>query len=398
MRKRRAYPGSLYDYYGVEQWLAEQAREGLRLEKFSEFGSLGIFRQEEPRKIRYHVEPDFSSYRKAEEEYSPGEHWSFVCKVSGVCLVYETEDLWAVKPAKWKIEEKYLRRKHRSLWLSFFLWIITIAIMGVGMIRKLFPEQTSYVNWLYIFPLVLFGSGMLALVEFWKGLPTLYDIWVWRRSFLMEEEVQQHTVMSVFRWGEQFIWVFAIVAAVLSIVLASGSASRSLIPLDRIDDPLPLVTLDLMGEELYYAPEEYDPSVKVSVKHHMLLPEDILIASAGLYENFGDIDTWMKYGYLERPDTEMRFAYYRLWTEDMAVRLVEDEAEGTAAYWTCQKKPHDLFDDLWICDDLKWMGQESQRVIAREGDVVITVSYYGNGALVEHLDEIYQIVTDYRNS
>ena len=48
MKKRKAYPGSLYDFYGVEQWLTQLAREGLRLEKFSSYGGLGVFEQREP--------------------------------------------------------------------------------------------------------------------------------------------------------------------------------------------------------------------------------------------------------------------------------------------------------------------------------------------------------------
>ena len=46
-----------------------------------------------------------------------------------------------------------------------------------------------------------------------------------------------------------------------------------------------------------------------------------------------------------------------------------------------------------------WMGHaQSQRIIAREGDVVIRIGYYGNEVLEEHLDEIYRIVMDYRNN
>jgi len=41
--------------------------------------------------------------------------------------------------------------------------------------------------------------------------------------------------------------------------------------------------------------------------------------------------------------------------------------------------------------------QNSQHVIAREGDVVISIYYYGDAQLEEHLDEIYRIVVDYRS-
>ena len=63
MRKRKAYPGSLYDFYGVEQWLTQLAKEGLYLDDFSSFGHLGIFRRGEPKRMCYHLEPDLSQYR-----------------------------------------------------------------------------------------------------------------------------------------------------------------------------------------------------------------------------------------------------------------------------------------------------------------------------------------------
>ena len=102
-----------------------------------------------------------------------------------------------------------------------------------------------------------------------------------------------------------------------------------------------------------------------------------------------------KYGFPRNADAEMRFEYYRLRTETMAAKLAEDEAKHEAEYSDCPKISHDLFDDLWFCE----VGHvQSQRIIAREGDVVIQIAYYGNEVLEEHLDEIYRIVMDYRNN
>ena len=345
------------------------------------------------------MEPDFSAYRKAEDEHSIGEGWNLVCKVSGVCLIYETEDPWAAKPSKWKIEDEYLRKKQRSLWGHFFLWIVTIGLAGWRLIKELFPQQVNYMDWIQMLPLVLVSSGLLALIEVWTGLPMLYDIWVWRRSFLMEEEVEKHSVMAAFRWIGQWMIPVSIVIVIFSLLLAWGGASRSYKPLEEYDDPLPLVTLDVTEDMVYYAPKPYGPAVYVSVEHHLLVPEDIHIESMGMYENPGDVDAWIQGNYLERPDAEMKFSYFRLWTENIASKLAADEAEYTAKYYACKKVPHAQFDELWICDDLQWMGHTpSQRVIAREGTVVISLYYYGSAQLEEHLDEVYQIVMDYRKN
>ena len=236
MRKRKAYPGSLYDFYGVEQWLTQLAKEGLYLEDFSNFGSLGIFQRGEPKRVRYHVEPDLSQYRDKEDEYSLSEEWNLICKVSGVCLVYETEDPWVAKPSKWKLEPKYLRKKQRSLWVNFILWVATIGLAGWRIIKDLFPNQGMYyMDWLQLLPLVFFTGVLLTLAEVGKGLPQLYDIWVWRRSFLMGEEVERHSVMAIFRWGEQWILPSILVAALLSLIFVPGG-SRYFRPLDQYDD------------------------------------------------------------------------------------------------------------------------------------------------------------------
>lgn len=400
MRKRKAYPGSLYDFYGVEQWLNLLAKENLYLEDFSSFGHLGIFQRGEPKRVRYHVEPDLSQYRDREDEYNLSEEWELVCKVSGVCLVYATEDPWAAKPAKWKIEDKYLRKKQRSLWLNFVLWVVTIGLAGWRIAIDFFPDRNIYyMDWLQLLPLVFFSSVLLALAEVGKGLPQLYDIWVWRRSFLMGEEVEQHSVMAIFRWGEQWILPSILAVAMLSVVFLSGGSTRHLRPLDQYDDPLPLVTLDVTEDVIHYAPKPYGPDIDVSVKHRLLIPDDIHISSSGLYENPGDVHAWMDYGFPGNADAEMHFEYYRLWTETMAVKLAEDEAKHAAEYSTCHKVTHNQFDDLWICEVPMWMGHaESQRIIAREGDVVIRLGYYGNEVLGEHLEEIYRIVMDYRNN
>jgi hypothetical protein len=350
--------------------------------------------------VRYHLEPDLSQYRDLNDDYSLSEEWELVCKVAGVCLVYATEDPWAAKPAKWKLADKYLRKKQRSLWLNFVLWVVTIGLAGWRIAIDFFPDRNvCYMDWLQLLPLVFFSSVLLALAEVGKGLPQLYDIWVWRRSFLMGEEVEQHSVMAIFRWGEQWILPSVVAAALIALLFTSGGTTRYLSPLDQYDDPLPLVTLDVTEDVIHYAPEPYGPDIDVSVKHRLLIPDDILISSTGLYKNPGDVEAWVEYGFPENADAEMRFEYYRLRTERMATKLAADEAERESEYSACHKMTHDQFDDLWLCEVPMWMGHaQSQRIIAREGDVVIQIAYYGNEVLEEHLEEIYRIVMDYRNS
>ena len=97
--------------------------------------------------------------------------------------------------------------------------------------------------------------------------------------------------------------------------------------------------------------------------------------------------------HLSNSDAEMRFSYYRLWTEEMAMKLADDEAGGRET----KRVEHESFDELWLwskqreADEPVW-----QKLIAREGDVVITISYRGESHLERHLDEIFEIITEYR--
>ena len=394
MKKRKSYPGSLYDLYGVEQWLMQQAKEGLHLEKFSLYGNLAVFQRGEPRRTRYYLEPDFSQYKTADDEAGAlGEEWNFIYKVSGIFLVYATDDLYAMKPSKWKTEETYLRKKWRSLWGNFLLWVVMIALTGGSLIHQLLRGGRSYHDWLIMLPLILSSSALLFFVEFWKGLPQLYDIQVWRRSYVLGEEVDPRPVMRIFRWGEQ--WLIPIVCAVALLVpiLAEAGTTRSNFEFDRYEDSIPSVTLELTEEEIFLAPERYSPAI-ISVDRHLLIPEDIIIRSLGMYEDPGDEDHWKELRYTGEYDASMHFCYYRLRWETLAVRLAEEEAGGHHS----KKVEREDFDDLWL-----WTKQSSsdyptrQILVAREDDVVVTITYIGKGSLEKHLSEIYEIVMDYRN-
>ena len=392
MIKQKAYPGSLYDLRGVEKWLEDLSAHGLRLEEFTNLGKLAKLEVAPPARRKYYLEPDFSQYRTADEETdAPGEGWEFVCKESGMFLVYASEDPWAQKPQRRQADEKHLRKKWRNLWLDLILWVVGLGLAGwqvIAYMGLLDRYNASYYDLLTGAGLMLIPVSVVFLLELWMGFTKSYDLHIWRMCVRRGEDAEPWQGMKVIRWIDYCILPIILATMILLVLVANGFDSRRYVPVWRQDRVLPMVTLDVTEDVIHYAPEPYGPSINVSFRRRMLIPQDIHIDSMGLFENPGDVDAWVEREHFRDPDAEMRFAYYRLWTNGMAAKLAESEA----FHREVERVPHEQFDDLWLGSKFDY-----DYLVAREGDTVITITHYGGSTLEEHLDEIYEIVMDYRN-
>lgn len=395
--KQKAYPGSLYDLRRVEKWLEDLSAHGLQLEAFSNLGKLAKLQEVPSARRRYYLEPDFDQYGgdEAEKVYTE-QGWNYVCTVNGIFLVYETEDPWAQKPQRWNVEEKKLRKKWRNLWLDLILWLVSLGLAGGKVILDALEIQgigLTYYDRLTGIWLLLIPAILLLLMEFWLGFTKGYDLYIWRKSIWWQEETAPWYGMKVVRWIEYCILPIGLAAVILVLLTANGIGSRTYVPIWRQDRVLPMVTLDVTEDEVHYAPEPYGPGIDVSFRHRLLIPQDICINSYGMHENPGELDAWRRMNHISNSDAEMRFSYYRLWTEEMAMKLADDEAGSRET----KRVEHESFDELWLwskqreADEPVW-----QKLIAREGDVVITISYRGESHLERHLDEIFEIITEYR--
>lgn len=394
MIKQKAYPGSLYDLRGVEKWLEDLSAHGLRLEEFSNLGKLAKLKMAPPARRRYYLEPDFDQYDSDEAEKVYTEQgWDFVCEVSGMFLVYESEDPWAQKPQHPQADEKHLRKKWRNLWLDLILWVVGLGLAGwqvISYMNLLDRYDASYYDLLTGAGYMLIPISVVFLLELWMGFTKSYDLHVWRRCVRLGENVEPWQGMKVIRWIDYCILPIILASMILLILVANGFDSRRYVPIWRQERVLPMVTLDVVEDVIHYAPEPYGPSIDVSFKRRLAIPQDIHINSYGLYENPGDLDAWIEQEIdLLHMDAELRFAYYRLWTEGMATKLAESEA----FHREVARTEHDKFDDLWLGSN-KF---NYDYLVAREGDTVITITYYGESTLESHINEIYGIVTDYRN-
>lgn len=207
VRKRIAFPGSYYDTRRFEAWLSQRSAEGLRFCKFSSAGKITVFEQKEPKRICYYVEPDFDQYTPSEMNNAYTDlGWTFVEELRGTCLIYESEDLWATRPAH-RFEEQDLTKKWRRIILGQ-IFTLFLEILSIYFLTKPFldlsdlrvTEEPLVVSALLIF------TGILILQSLWPLSTNIYDIYVWNRCMRMGEETEEWRGIVIFRWGELVLY------------------------------------------------------------------------------------------------------------------------------------------------------------------------------------------------
>ena len=221
MKKRIAFPGSYYDTRRFESWLSQRAAEGLRFCKFSSAGKITVFEQKEPKRICYYVEPDFDQYTPSEMNNAYTDlGWTFVEELRGTCLIYESEDLWATRPAH-RFEEQDLTKKWRRIILGQ-IFTLFLEILSIYFLTKPFldlsdlrvTEEPLVVSALLIF------TGILILQSLWPLSTNIYDIYVWNRCMRMGEETEEWRGIVIFRWGELVLyWLMIITLPLLLFVV-----------------------------------------------------------------------------------------------------------------------------------------------------------------------------------
>lgn len=223
MRIKRGYPGSLYDLAGVETWLRNLATEGLQLEEFTSFGSMGKFRKCDPSRVQFYVEPDFNQYTSEEMEKAyQKQGWHFVCELRGVFLVYETEDLMLPKPPALKPTKKQLKKKLGSLWTDLVFWLIGLPLTAWPLRNILISEHFSDTWSLRLVILMTLAVAALLGEALLMGIGKRNDIRVYKKRYILREDVESQPSMVVIRhiqnWGSVFLigiaFVFLLLAAI----------------------------------------------------------------------------------------------------------------------------------------------------------------------------------------
>lgn len=395
MLKKIAYPGSYYDYAGFEAWLSDRSAEGMRLESFSSIGMLPVFRKTQPRRVRYFVLPDLKKKGDCPVQLYAEQGWNHVVSRNGEFHIFETEDPWAVKP-KVEFEESDWNRKWRRLWSDLLFWIFSI-LLTTGQAVSDFLLDWSYYERITYWSGFLFLGWLIPIALFWPGFSKFYDILVWNRCHRRKDDTEPWQGMVLIRWGE-IVMFWGLLVTILVALLSLGASSRQTYdPLRSVNRDLPLVTLDVLEEEIHYAPEPYGPGIDVNFRRWPLVPQEIHIKSIGLWEDPGTVEDWVEADHIRNYDARLDFSYYHLLTDGMARRMIEEEIsdfqeESYDAVKSAVIEMQEGFDSAWVHYD-----SEYQTLWAREGDVVIRCFYTGSGEITEHLREIYDIVMTYRD-
>ena len=219
MGKKQAFPGSYYDTDRFETWLRRHAAEGLQFYGFSHHGKLTMFHHAAPRQVRYYVEPDFGQYTSEEMEKAYREQgWVFVEELRGTCLIYETEDLWAIKPRGVFQEKDWTKKWRKLLWGqigSIFLTVLSIYLL----LRPFLQLRNAGELQNTILVVVFFLCALtLILQNIWPLGANLYDIYVWNRRIRRNEETEEWKGIMFLRWGEIILYWLMIVSVVIMLV------------------------------------------------------------------------------------------------------------------------------------------------------------------------------------
>ena len=377
---RKDYPGSYYDIKGLEKWLTQMAAGGIRLEQQMDAAKSLEFRQGKPANVRFLLIPDIKKKDKRtceELQYLYAEQgWDFICRIPGQVIIYETEDLWAVKPAIGLTEEDY-HRKWRNLRINMVAWIVLVVLMIGIVVWGLLSESITYYDRITVWPWVFMGSTLLPVILALLDISEIYDLYVWWKHYRQREEVPKWRAAATLRWTKRIgSWVvFAAVLLVPFLELVMENTDYRVWDLENAN--VPLVTLALVDESYVL------DSCSVYEKSHLLVPDEI-----GVRTLWEETPGWWD---------NMKFTYYRLRGETMAYCLAESEAEEMTVWRRKLALPVETdsgFDAVWFFDD----GEGFQCLAACAGDVTVTIELDSEGDLLAVLPQIYDIVTEYRAS
>lgn len=94
MVKKRPIPCSLYDIQGLQEWLDEMALQGLFLKDFNRPCDRAFFVQDDPRPVRYRLDPMGKDRKKdlEREELYGQMGWRFVSHISNWYYIFSCDD------------------------------------------------------------------------------------------------------------------------------------------------------------------------------------------------------------------------------------------------------------------------------------------------------------------
>ena len=253
-------PVSAYDIQGLESWLEDMARRGLRLIRLRP--SFSTFAKGPGQSLRYRVEPCKKiidgDVPQAMLDLYQDFGWDYICTVNSELLVFSTQDPDAPEPhsdpeLQGKLWNRLYRSKRRGFWFSLLLDLI---IAGFAL-WTLFQGGTPVLNLLTTSVLITFTLLAVLLFELPKSWADVQRLSLIARQLEEGVPLNHRSFYPRRRWSE--VTLLALAVFLLAGLVFSQNilpfTGGSVHPLEELSAFTPLSLAELEGEA--YTPDSF---------------------------------------------------------------------------------------------------------------------------------------------
>lgn len=360
----RLAPAMGFDTPAVQAWLEDRAAQGQFLERY---GWLCDFKPEEPREVRYRLEP------LARREKAPDQHrrelfeelgWQYVCTVRKSWHIWYCDDPSAPElftdPETEGDAYLYLLRRERRV--MGWMWALAVAILALLVwnfcsgpyLLNAVDHWTLWwitvVEWLNVAALI--PVGVYAYQVFHRYIRAL-------KQGLPQPHRGPYRRARAMSMALVVFWAVFLLTRVASILQPS---SHSFDPVEEFGQPVPYVTLAELGDT---------PANRT--------PEALRI------QNFTARESWWvsEGGSIENDPVFVLAKYYRMWLPFQAERMAEAWAEQSAEWkGELETLSHPDLDGAWLFR----FESGTQLLLVRRGAQLMEYQYDGELDLSGKLD------------
>ena len=384
-------PTSLYDVCGLEKWLENMARRGLKLKKLRP--AFSSFEKGPALSIRYRLEP-FCHWR---EDAPPQDMlelyqdfgWTLAGETAEL-LIFTTQDPEAPEPhSDPELQGQLWKKLYRSKRRLFFLFLAADLLFLAAILFLLF--------WVDAPLLFLLTSTVPALLfYFLLHFATLQGNWGdIQRLSLMIRQLEAGVPLEHRSFSHQRPWNKLTRAAAAAVLLAAFAAAhiflpfagRTHLPLEELTAFTPLSLSDVEGVSRPYGwqSEESGNSNYCNLDRNLLCPEHWMVSQS----------------ISEGSRAYLSIYWYGLprWLSPLAVPLARELANQTTkgslwyehngGAWIVEYRPREGIDFLATAYGTNF---GPRYAIAAAENKVVEVLYTGENDLTEHLDAIMDMV------
>ena len=208
MTVKKPVPCSVYDIPGMQEWLDEMALQGLFLVEFSPYSDRAVFRQGEPKPVRYRLDPIRKDKTADRDEPYAEMGWEFVCQLSRHFYVYscgdpEAPELYTDSQSLAIALDSLMKREVRNTIL------IALFILSFG-ILLLFATRRQFLRELLLWESPRFLATDIAFLILMVVLLPLLAVETKRILNIRNTLAQGLPLKAKRRWNRPLFWTWYI--------------------------------------------------------------------------------------------------------------------------------------------------------------------------------------------